>query len=125
LERVKIEQSSTVRTQIKRNLNQLLPPLRPADARAIPLLVGFLNDVDHELPDHAAPALIAMHKAPVVPLATLSRPQPTLVQRRMVKTFAGMPADDRLARFLKSVTPADQHMQFALEDALAVHQKAL
>jgi len=125
LERVKIEQSSTVRTQIKRNLIQLLPQLQPADARAIPLLVGFLNDFDYEIPDHAAAALIALHKTAVVPMATLFGQQPTLVQRRMLKTFAGMPADDRLARFLKSVKPADQHMQFALEDALAVHQKAL
>ncbi|UZK03652.1 hypothetical protein [Venatoribacter cucullus] len=125
LERVKIEQSSTVRTQIKRNLIQLLPQLQPADARAIPLLVGFLNDFDHEIPDHAAAALIALHKTAVVPMATLFGQQPTLVQRRMLKAFAGMPADDRLARFLKSVKPADQHMQFALEDALAVHQKSL
>lgn len=125
LERISIDQSSTARTQIKRNLIQLLPQLQPADARAIPLLVGFLNDFDHEIPDYAAAALIAMHKTAVVPMATLFGQQPTLVQRRMLKAFAGMPADDRLARFLKSVKPADQHMQFALEDALAVHQKAL
>ncbi len=125
LERISIDQSSTARTQIKRNLIQLLPQLQPADARAIPLLVGFLNDFDHEIPDYAAAALIALHKTAVVPMATLFGQQPTLVQRRMLKVFAGMPADDRLARFLKSVKPADQHMQFALEDALAVHQKAL
>lgn len=125
LERISIDQSSTARTQIKRNLIQLLPQLQPADARAIPLLVGFLNDFDHEIPDHAAAALIAMHKTAVVPMATLFGQQTTLVQRRMLKAFAGMPADDRLARFLKTVKPADQHMQFALEDALAVHQKAL
>ena len=125
LERISIDQSSTARTQIKRNLIQLLPQLQPADARAIPLLVGFLSDFDHEIPDHAAAALIAMHKTAVVPMATLFGQQTTLVQRRMLKAFAGMPADDRLARFLNSVKPADQHMQFALEDALAVHQKAL
>lgn len=122
LERVAYEQSGSHRTLVKRNLLQLLPLLTPQQANDVPLLIRYLSDLDHQIPNHAMDALVAMSAVSIVPMATVFAEQPALVQRRMIMAFTRMPRDERIARFLRGVKPLDEPMRFALEDAIAVHQ---
>lgn len=122
LERVAYEQSGSHRTLVKRHLLQLLPQLTPQQVNDVPLLIRYLSDLDHQIPDHAMDALVAMSSVSIVPMATVFAEQPALVQRRMIRAFTRMPRDERIARFLRGVKPLDEPMRFALEDAIAVHQ---
>lgn len=122
LERVAYEQSGSHRTVVKRNLLQLLPQLTPQQANDVPLLIRYLSDLDHQIPDHTMDALVAMSSVSIVPMASVFGEQPALVQRRMIRAFTRMPRDERVARFLRGVKPLDEPMRFALEDAIAVHQ---
>lgn len=123
LERLQVQRSSPYRGTLKKLMIQVLVNIHSRDKQAHQLLVTSLEDFDHRVPDAAAQALQQLGDVALAHMIELFPSQSPLVQRRMVKAMGKMAADKSIVSFLKTVPTDNDHMRFAVEDALMAQSR--
>lgn len=123
LERVQIMTSGSNRTQLKHKLLTVLGNIGSQDATAQELIIRSLGDLDHQVPDVAADVLIRAGSGSQRMLMKMLPTQEPLVQRRIVKVLGKLPPHPDIRSFLQQLPATDQHMKFAIEDALMAQQR--